>query len=321
MAKKRSALTIHNIILSISLIWIVGGCSGSKNNPETTCQYETIVINDSAQENDSTGTEELEKRPKLHFNDLRSALEYIERAPDADKYNSGIIPLILKQDLVYGTKLLNNEYDRFIIVDKTEMKVFLYDRFGRLEKSYGMACAKKYGTKHKKADSRTPEGFFTVEGIYDSTDWLFTDDFGKTSKVKGQFGPRFIRLRCPNTSQIGIHGTGAPWSIGHRVSHGCIRITNENIMELVGLVTPGMPVIVNPSPRDANVNLQEGYHITLLKLMGRPDSYYEYKGLYSPEPKEKKTDVVDTVQVKEETVIETEATENISNIEGEQVSN
>ena len=68
-----------------------------------------------------------------------------------------------------------------------------------------MACAKNYGTKHKKADSRTPEGFFEVEGIYNSTDWLYTDDDGVTSKKKGQFGPRFIRLKIPVTSQIGIH--------------------------------------------------------------------------------------------------------------------
>ena len=41
-----------------------------------------------------------------------------------------------------------------------------------------------FGTKHEKGDSRTPEGLFSVEGIYDSTDWLFTDDDGVTSKKK-----------------------------------------------------------------------------------------------------------------------------------------
>ena len=86
----------------------------------------------------------------------------------------------------YAEKLVNNTHDGFIIVDKSRMKVVLFDKYGREKLSYGMACAKNYGTKHKKADSRTPEGYFTASGIYDSTEWLFTDDNGKTSPKNGQ---------------------------------------------------------------------------------------------------------------------------------------
>ncbi|MDE7402973.1 MAG: L,D-transpeptidase [Muribaculaceae bacterium] len=184
---------------------------------------------------------------------------YINSLPDADRYQGGILPVIANNAPEYARKLVANKYSRFLVVDKASMRVLLYDRYGQLEKAYDMACAKNYGNKHKKADSRTPEGFFSVEGIYNSTDWLFTDDDGKTSKKKGQFGPRFIRLRIPTTSQIGIHGTCAPWSIGHRTSHGCIRITNENILELVELVEPGMPAIVLPGKRDRAVNREEGF--------------------------------------------------------------
>ncbi|MDE6027357.1 MAG: L,D-transpeptidase family protein, partial [Muribaculaceae bacterium] len=93
------------------------------------------------------------------------------------------------------------------------------------------------------------------------TEWLFTDDNGKTFPKKGQFGPRFIRLNCPNTSQIGIHGTVATWSIGRRTSHGCIRITNENILELVKHVTVGMPIIVVPGKKDMEVNASEDVEV------------------------------------------------------------
>ena len=192
------------------------------------------------------------------YDDMR---HYLDTCADASKYAVGIIPIIAAEVPQYAEKLIANQYDRFIIVDKASMEVQLYDKYGRLEKDYGMACAKNYGTKHKKADSRTPEGFFTVEGRYNSTEWLFTDDNGVQSKKKGQFGPRFIRLKIPTTTQIGIHGTCSPWSIGHRVSHGCIRILNENILELVELVEPGMPVIVLPGKRDRAVNRQEGYDI------------------------------------------------------------
>lgn len=180
---------------------------------------------------------------------------------DSAKYNAGILPRMLEEVPKYAIKLLNNTHEGFIVVDKFTMRVILYDVYGRVMKEYKMACSKNYGTKHKRADNRTPEGFFSIEGIYDSTEWLFTDDDGHTSDVKGQFGPRFLRLKVPVTSQIGIHGTCAPWSLGGRRSHGCIRISNENILELAELVEPGMPVIVSPGRRDMAVNEEEGYDI------------------------------------------------------------
>ena len=180
------------------------------------------------------------------FEDSASLMKYLEEDPEAAAYAGGIIPVIAEHVPEYADKLLANEFDKFIVVDKASLRVILYDKYGQELRAYDMACAKNYGNKHKKGDSRTPEGFFHVQGTYDSTDWLFTDDNGVQSKKKGQFGPRFIRLRIPGTSQIGIHGTCAPWSIGHRVSHGCIRITNENILELVDLVEPGMPAIILP---------------------------------------------------------------------------
>lgn len=195
------------------------------------------------------------------FGDSAAISDYLDEGPEASAYAGGILPVIAEHVPEYADKLIANQYDKFLVVDKASMRVILYDKYGQVLKAYDMACAKNFGTKHAKGDSRTPEGFFSVQGTYDSTDWLFTDDNGVQSKKKGQFGPRFIRLRIPGTSQIGIHGTCSPWSIGHRASHGCIRITNENILELVELVEPGMPAIVLPGKRDRKVNREEGYAI------------------------------------------------------------
>jgi lipoprotein-anchoring transpeptidase ErfK/SrfK len=41
---------------------------------------------------------------------------------------------------------------------------------------------------------------------------------------------------------IGIHGTNEPDAIGTDVSHGCIRIRNEAILELVPVLPLGTPV-------------------------------------------------------------------------------
>lgn len=44
--------------------------------------------------------------------------------------------------------------------------------------------------------------------------------------------------------EYAIHGTNRPSSIGHFVSHGCIRMYNEDIRKLYGLVGVGTPVVV-----------------------------------------------------------------------------
>jgi lipoprotein-anchoring transpeptidase ErfK/SrfK len=41
-----------------------------------------------------------------------------------------------------------------------------------------------------------------------------------------------------------VHGTNAPWSIGHAVSNGCIRMTNSNIKELYSRAPLGTRVLV-----------------------------------------------------------------------------
>src|SRR5215475_13272313 len=67
--------------------------------------------------------------------------------------------------------------------------------------------------------------------------------------------PRVIPGGAPNNpmgeaaltlrgGEYAIHGTNRPSSIGGFVSHGCIRMYNEDIRELYRLVRVGTPVIV-----------------------------------------------------------------------------
>jgi hypothetical protein len=43
---------------------------------------------------------------------------------------------------------------------------------------------------------------------------------------------------------IGLHGTNDPSSIGHRSSHGCIRMLNRSIEQLVELLPLGTPITI-----------------------------------------------------------------------------
>jgi lipoprotein-anchoring transpeptidase ErfK/SrfK len=45
-------------------------------------------------------------------------------------------------------------------------------------------------------------------------------------------------------AQIGLHGQDEPWSIGHPVSHGCVRVANNVISKLAAMLPLGTPVTI-----------------------------------------------------------------------------
>jgi len=70
--------------------------------------------------------------------------------------------------------------------------------------------------------------------------------------------PLGVRALYLGTSTYRIHGTDAPWTIGQAVSKGCIRMFNEDVLDLYPKVPVGTPVTVtwqrfNTKPTEANV--------------------------------------------------------------------
>ena len=70
--------------------------------------------------------------------------------------------------------------------------------------------------------------------------------FRPTAPVLGAFGfetSAYSKLsEWPGGGVVGIHGTNAPWLLGQAVSHGCVRVSNEAILRLKGLVPVGTPI-------------------------------------------------------------------------------
>ena len=62
----------------------------------------------------------------------------------------------------------------------------------------------------------------------------------------GPGNPLGARALYLGNSQYRIHGTNDPTTIGHHVSSGCIRLTNEDVMDLFGRVKVGTRVVVLP---------------------------------------------------------------------------
>ncbi|MFC3803178.1 L,D-transpeptidase [Cohnella sp. GCM10012308] len=65
----------------------------------------------------------------------------------------------------------------------------------------------------------------------------------KQAQPGGPFGAFWMGLSKPH---YGIHGTNDPASIGHYVSHGCIRMYNEDVLALSQIVPIGTRVTIRP---------------------------------------------------------------------------
>ena len=71
----------------------------------------------------------------------------------------------------------------------------------------------------------------------------------------GPSNPLGARAMYLGGTEYRIHGTNAPETIGTRVSSGCIRLVNEDVIDLYGRVSVGAKVIVLPMQRRADLSM------------------------------------------------------------------
>lgn len=158
-----------------------------------------------------------------------------------DNYNNTIVVI----PSFYNNALYK---DYRIVIKKGDFKLYLY-KGDFLVKTYPIAIGKIPGDKERVGDCRTPEGDFYINSIEDSRSWVHDFGDGK-GPIPGAYGPWFLRLytgadrtRSGKTWEgIGIHGTHDPTSIGKMATEGCIRLKNEDIVELKERVKIGTPV-------------------------------------------------------------------------------
>jgi lipoprotein-anchoring transpeptidase ErfK/SrfK len=67
----------------------------------------------------------------------------------------------------------------------------------------------------------------------------------------GPSNPLGARAMYLSGSMYRIHGTNAPETIGEHVSSGCIRLVNEDVIDLYNRVHVGAKVVVLPGARRA----------------------------------------------------------------------
>ncbi|MFC5471782.1 L,D-transpeptidase [Cohnella suwonensis] len=107
-----------------------------------------------------------------------------------------------------------------IIVDLSDRDLYLLD---------GDVVVRSFPVGIGKMLTQTPTGEYTI--------------VNKQASPGGPFGAYWMGLSKPH---YGIHGTNDPGSIGFEVSHGCIRMYNEDVLLLNSLVPIGTRVTIRP---------------------------------------------------------------------------
>ena len=145
-------------------------------------------------------------------------------------------PQLLRQVVPYAS----NERPGTIIVNTGEKHLYLVLGDG-LAMRYGIGVAKdgfEWSGTHKVSNKRVwPDWTPPAEMLKRRPDI-------PTHMEGGEDNPLGARALYIGSTLYRIHGTNQPWTIGHNVSSGCIRLTNQDIIDLYGRARIGAKVIV-----------------------------------------------------------------------------
>ncbi|MEO1590361.1 MAG: L,D-transpeptidase [Cyanobacteria bacterium J06632_22] len=123
-----------------------------------------------------------------------------------------------------------------VVVNLTTRKVELYEQT-TLIKAYDAAIGQD--------EWQTPTGNFTVLQMQQNPAWEhpITGEVIETGP-ENPLGTHWIGFWQQDNIQIGLHGTNQAELIGQAVSHGCVRMHNEDIRDLYRYLTVGISVEV-----------------------------------------------------------------------------
>jgi len=151
-----------------------------------------------------------------------------------------INPIYLPQEVAYdGTQKPGT-----IVIDTTQNFLYLVEKNGKARR-YGVGTGKpgfEWSGTHKITNKRV------------WPDWRPPAVMIKREAAKGRYLPTYLaggeenplgaRALYLGTTEYRIHGTNQPWTIGGAVSSGCIRMRNEDVVDLYERVNVGTTVVV-----------------------------------------------------------------------------
>jgi lipoprotein-anchoring transpeptidase ErfK/SrfK len=182
----------------------------------------------------------------LSYGAANPAAPVYSYTPDDDQMQAAPAPALQRQVVAYG----GTEAPGTIIIDPAHTFLYLTLGGGRALR-YGIGVGR--------------EGFewSGVETITRKSEW--PDWIPPAAMVARQpYLPRWVaggpgnplgaRALYLGHTDYRIHGTNAPDSIGQHLSSGCIRLLNEDVIDLYGRVQIGAKVIVLPDRQSRQIS-------------------------------------------------------------------
>lgn len=138
-----------------------------------------------------------------------------------------------------STKEVASAYPSFLTLDRATFTLRLWKHL-KLAKTYTVAVGQE--------GLETPAGLYHIQEKQVNPSWHVPDSAWAGS-LAGQVippGPEDpIKARWMAIFEgAGIHGTDETWSLGHAASHGCVRMSIPDVIELYPQVEVGTPIYI-----------------------------------------------------------------------------
>ena len=154
---------------------------------------------------------------------------------------SGVDAMFLPQEVAYAT----GEKPGTIVIDTSQRFLFLVGADG-MARRYGVGVGKpgfEWAGEHKIARKAEWPAWTPPEEmkarVLQKEGRVLPDQM-----EGGPNNPLGARAMYLGNSLYRIHGTNQPWTIGSAVSSGCIRMRNEDVVDLYERVKVGTKVVV-----------------------------------------------------------------------------
>jgi lipoprotein-anchoring transpeptidase ErfK/SrfK len=130
-------------------------------------------------------------------------------------------------------------YKQVLLVRIGENKLYYYEN-GKIKREWIVATG--------LPEFPTPTGEYEITEKRYMPTWVnpSPDGWGAdmpTSIPPGPSNPLGLRALNWSAAAIRFHGTTATYSLGYNASHGCVRMSNEDVIELYDLIEVGTPII------------------------------------------------------------------------------
>ncbi|CAN5548999.1 hypothetical protein BH24ACT26_BH24ACT26_07500 [soil metagenome] len=140
---------------------------------------------------------------------------------------------------VLRPEVTSDAFDQVVLVHIGANKLYLY-RDGKITHSWTVATG--------QPEYMTPTGLYEVTEKRYLPTWInpAPTTWGKDMPAEippGIANPLGLRAINWSAPAIRFHGTEATYSLGYNASHGCVRMSNSDVIELYDLIEVGTPIV------------------------------------------------------------------------------